>query len=151
MDSYSLGAGRVLMPHVVAPMEQLMVQHHSWDVLAAHTRLFVTFGGVPHKNAQVGLGSASEHRVSKGLASMAKAGCHFVNFSPVRSNLDVPGTAIEWIPIRPNTDVSVMLALATEVILAGRHDLPFLARYCVGFERWQDYLLGKVDGVVKKC
>lgn len=151
MDSYSLGAGRVLMPHVVAPMEQLMVQHHSWDVLAAHTRLFVTFGGVPQKNAQVGLGSASEHRVSKGLASMAKAGCHFVNFSPVRSNLDVPGTAMEWIPIRPNTDVSVMLALATEVILAGRHDLPFLARYCVGFERWQDYLLGKVDGVVKNA
>lgn len=151
MDSYSLGAGRVLMPHVVASMDQLFLQHNSWDVLAAHTRLFLSFGGVPAKNAQVGAGSASEHRVTRGLSNMAQAGCHFVNFSPVRSDLDLPDNAMEWIPIRPNTDVSVMLALATEVILAGRHDQDFLARYCVGFERWQDYLLGKVDGVVKNA
>lgn len=150
-DSYSLGAGQVLMPHIVAPMEELMAHHHSWDVLAAHTRLFVTFGGVPQKNGQVGKGSASEHLVSAGLENMAKAGCRFVNFSPVRSNLDVPAGSCEWISIRPNTDVAVMLALATETILAGRHDAAFLGRYCVGFERWSSYLLGNVDGVVKNA
>ena len=34
MDSYSLGAARVLMPHIVASMEDLMSMHTTWDVLA---------------------------------------------------------------------------------------------------------------------
>jgi biotin/methionine sulfoxide reductase len=150
-DSYSLGAARVLMPHVVAPMDELMANHHGWDVLAEHTRLFVSFGGVPAKNAQVAAGGASQHHARQGLARMAAAGCRFVNFSPVKADLDVDPQALEWIPIRPNTDTAVMLALATETILAGRHDEAFLASHCTGFERWRDYLLGKLDHVVKNA
>lgn len=57
-DSYSLGAARVLMPHIVAPMDELMAGHHSWEVLAQNTRLLVAFGGIPAKNAQI-TGSSS--------------------------------------------------------------------------------------------
>ena len=149
MDSYSLGAGRVLMPHVAVSMDYLLGQHHSWDVLVGHTRLMVSFGGVPAKNSQIGQGGASRHSTRDGLARLAAAGCRLVNFSPVRSNFDAPGGTVEWIPIRPNTDTAVMLALACEVILADRHARDFLASHCVGFERWQDYLLGRSDGVVK--
>ena len=49
-DSYSLGAARVLMPHIVGSMEELMVMHTGWDVLAKHCKLFVTFGGVPRND-----------------------------------------------------------------------------------------------------
>ena len=148
-DSYSLGAGRVLMPHVAVSMDYLLGQHHSWDVLVGHTRLMVSFGGVPAKNSQIGQGGASRHSTRDGLARLAGAGCRLVNFSPVRSNFDAPGGTVEWIPIRPNTDTAVMLALACEVILADRHARDFLASHCVGFDRWQDYLLGRTDGVVK--
>ena len=148
-DSYSLGAGRVLMPHVAVSMDYLLGQHHSWDVLVGHTRLMVSFGGVPAKNSQIGQGGASRHSTRDGLARLAGAGCRLVNFSPVRSNFDAPAGAVEWIPIRPNTDTAVMLALACEVILADRHARDFLASHCVGFDRWQDYLLGRTDGVVK--
>lgn len=148
-DSYSLGAGRTLMPHIVMSMDALMAQHHDWSVLTAHTRLFVAFGGVPAKNAQVAAGGAQAHRVRPGLAALAAAGCRFVNFSPVADNLDAPAGAVEWIPIRPNTDTAVMLALAHTLIATGRHDAAFLASHCVGFERWRDHLLGKDDGVVK--
>jgi len=149
VDSYSLGAGRVLLPHVVAPMDHLLAHQHDWRTLAAHTRLFVTFGGVPGKNAQIAAGGASHHHLPGGLAALAAAGCRFVNFSPVRSDLEVPGHAPEWIPIRPNTDTAVMLALACETLRADRHDRAFLARWCVGLERWSDYLLGRTDGVVR--
>jgi biotin/methionine sulfoxide reductase len=148
-DSYSLGAGRVLLPHVLAPMEYLLANQHDWATLAAHTRLFVSFGGAPAKNAQVGAGGASEHGLPGGLAALAAAGCRFVNFSPVRADLDVPADALEWIPIRPGTDTAVMLALACETVRAGRHDRAFLAGWCVGFERWEAYLLGRDDGIVK--
>lgn len=149
VDSYSLGAARVLMPHIVAPMDELMASHHSWEVLQAHTRLLVAFGGIPAKNAQVTPGGSSEHRVRPGLAGLAAAGCRLVNFSPVRDNLDAPEGSVEWIPIRPNTDTAAMLALACELVRTGRHDIAFLQSHCVGFEPWADYLLGRHDGIVK--
>ena len=148
-DSYSLGAGRVVMPHVVDTMDNLMASHTDWQTLADHTRLFVSFGGVPRKNAQVGAGGASVHHVHSGLQRLAAAGCRFVNFSPVRSDLDVPSAQMQWWPIRPGSDVAVMLALATEIILAGRHDREFLQQHCSGFERWETYLLGREDGTPK--
>ena len=148
VDSYSVGAARVLMPHIVAPMDDLMAQHTSWDVMQEHTELFVAFGGVPAKNAQVNPGGASEHLVSGGLAAMARAGVKFVNISPMRANLET-GKAFEWIKIRPNTDTAMMLGLAYCIHAAGKHDTTFLDKYCTGFERFEAYLLGKPDGQPK--
>ena len=149
-DSYSLGAGRVVIPHVVGQgLDELLINHTSWQVLARHTRLFVTFGGVPWKNGQIMPGGPTAHIQKQGLADLAAAGCKFVNFSIVRSDLEIVGADCEWIPIRPNTDTAVMLGLATEIVRAQRHDREFLEKYCVGFERWERYLLGGDDGVAK--
>lgn len=149
VDTYSLGAGRAVMPHIVATMDELMQGHHDWNVLLEHTRLMLCFGGIPIKNTQVGSGGASEHVAESMLSKLALAGCKFINFSPVRSDLPLPANSVEWIAIRPNTDTAVMLALACEIVLANRHDETFLSRYCVGFERWRSYLLGLDDGVLK--
>lgn len=148
-DSYSLGAARVLMPHIVASMDELMASHHAWSVLVEHTKLFVGFGGVPAKNAQVSAGGNCEHRTRPGLAAMARAGCRFVNFSPVRVDLDAPPESVEWIPIRPGSDTAVMLALAHSIVAAGRHDRLQIERLTVGFERFESYLLGRDDGIAK--
>ena len=148
VDSYSLGAGRALMPHVVTDMDDSNASHTSWSVLAEHTRLFVAFGGVPLKNTQVAPGGAGAHRARDGLALLAKAGCHFVNVSPVRDNL-VTGGEVEWIPIRPNTDTAMMLALAYVVKHDPRFDRSFVDRYTVGFDRFAAYLDGANDGVPK--
>ena len=126
-DSYSLGAARVLMPHIVAPMDELIVEHTSWNVMRDHTQLFVTFGGVPRKNAQVNPGGAGEHLVRGGLAAMARAGVEFVNVSPVRDDLDT-GAAFQWVAIRPNTDTAMMLGIAYELYRNGWHDRAFLDR-----------------------
>ncbi len=147
-DSYSLGAARVVMPHVVAPMEELMTEHTSWDVLEQHCQLFVCLGGVPHKNAQVSAGGPGEHNVRHALARMHKAGVRFVNISPDASDLDT-GAAHEWIAPRPSSDTALLLALAHVVYTEGLHDQAFLERYCVGFERVVPYLLGETDGQPK--
>ena len=147
-DSYSLAAARVLMPHIIAPMDEMMAMHTTWGVLEAHTKLFVSLGGVPAKNAQVGAGGPSEHRVPHALRRMAQAGCRFVNVSPVRDDLDV-GEAFEWIPIRPNTDTALLLAMMYVVHTEGLHDADFLARCTTGFETFLPYLTGAQDGVAK--
>lgn len=151
VDSYSLGAARVLMPHIVASMDELMVNHDSWDVLTQHTRMMLAFGGAPAKNAQVNAGGVAEHRLRSGLQKLSAAGCRFVHISPVRAHFDAPQGTVEWIPIRPNTDAAAMIAMACEIVLRGQHDQAFLNRYCVGSERWIDDLLGKTDGVLKNA
>ena len=63
VDTLSSGAARVLMRHIVAPMEELMATHTSWPVLVEHTQLFVALGGVPLKNAQITAGGPGRHTV----------------------------------------------------------------------------------------
>ena len=148
VDTYSLGAGMVILPHVVAPAAELNAMHTSWDVMARRTRLFVAFGGVPLKNTQISSGGAADHRVRNGLHAMGQAGVRFVNISPVRDNLD-PGAPVTWMPIRPNTDTALMLALAQTLLSEDLHDVAFLDRYCVGFESFRAYLDGSEDGQPK--
>jgi biotin/methionine sulfoxide reductase len=149
VDSYSLGAGRALLPYLVMPMDDLNASHTSWEVLADHGRLFVTFGGVPLKNTQVSSGGAGDHRVRAGLRAMAAAGTRFVNISPVRDNLETGGP-VEWVPIRPNTDTALMLTLAHEVLHHPDFDRDFVDRCTVGFEQVRAYLMGERDDCLRK-
>lgn len=147
LNSYSLGAARVIMSRIVAPMEELMAHHTSWEVLAENTRLFVAFGGVPWKNAQISAGGIARHRTRSGLDGLRKADVRIINVGPVNDNLDVEG--VEWIPLRPNTDTAMMLAIAWVLLDEGLADRAFLDRYCVGFERFARYLTGAEDGVAR--
>ncbi|SFU22679.1 molybdopterin-dependent oxidoreductase [Mesorhizobium sp. YR577] len=148
MDSYSLGAARVVMPHLVGDIDYLQSIHTSWDVMAEHTELFITFGGVPAKNAQVSAGGVREHRVPSGLRRMGEAGVRFVNVSPVSDNL-VTGGAVDWIAIRPNTDTALMLAMAFVLETESLVDRGFLERCAVGYQRFRSYILGENDGTAK--
>jgi len=141
-DSYSLGAARVLMPHIVASMEELMVMHTSWDVLAKHCKLFITFGGVPRKNSQINAGGATLHHVKGGLYAMREAGVRFVNVTPTAEDLDNGGD-VEWLAIRPNTDAALILALCHVLYTENLHDKDFLARCTVGFEKFAPTLADK--------
>jgi len=148
-DSYSLGAARVLMPHIVAPMEELMAQHTSWNVLAEHCKLFVTFGGVPRKNSQINAGGATLHHVKGGLYGMRDAGVRFVNVTPTAEDLDTGGD-VEWLAIRPNTDAAMMLALCHVLLVEKLYDRAFLDRCTVGFDRLVPYLADKTPEWAEK-
>jgi biotin/methionine sulfoxide reductase len=141
-DSYSLGAARVLMPHIVAPMEELMAQHTSWNVLAEHCKLFVTFGGVPRKNAQINAGGVAVHNVKAGLYGLRSAGVRFVNITPTGDDLDNGGD-IEWLAIKPGTDAAMQLALCHVLLTENLYDQAFLDRYTVGFEKLRPYIADK--------
>jgi biotin/methionine sulfoxide reductase len=148
-DSYSLGAARVLMPHIVATMEELMSMHTPWDVLARHCKLFVTFGGVPRKNAQINAGGATLHHVKGGLHQMREAGVRFVNVTPTAEDLDTGGP-VEWLAIRPNTDAALMLALCHVLWKENLHDRAFLDRCTVGFDKFAPSLEGKTPEWAEK-
>jgi molybdopterin guanine dinucleotide-containing S/N-oxide reductase-like protein len=55
----------------------------------------------------------------------------------------------KWIPILPNTDAALYLAIAHVWMTAGSYDKEYVKTHTKGFEKFQDYVLGKEDGVPK--
>src|SRR5215470_16945452 len=143
---YSNGAQSVIMPHVVGTTREFLDRATAWSVLERHTELFVCFGGIPIKNTMVSPGGASRHPARDHLCAARERGAQFVLLSPMRD--DLPGfVTAEWLALVPGSDVAVMLAytLCDENLL----DRAFLARYTVGFERFERYLRGETDGCPK--
>ena len=106
------------------------------------------FGGLPTRNTQVTPGGAASIRTRDWLQHVKAAGVKFCNISPMRDDAAAFLDA-EWLAPRPHSDTAIMLALAHTLIVEELHDADFLARYCVGFERFRDYLIGDDDGVAK--
>ena len=147
VETYSLGASRILLRHVLGS-DELLEHPTTWPVLAEHTRLFVCFGGLPAKNSLVNAGGASRHQVPGWLRAARRRGARFVLLSPVRDDLAAELEPF-WQPLRPGTDTAVLLALAYVLVRDGRHDADFVRRYCVGFETVREYLTGRADGQPK--
>jgi molybdopterin guanine dinucleotide-containing S/N-oxide reductase-like protein len=57
--------------------------------------------------------------------------------------------ADKWIPIRPNTDAALQLAIAYTWITEGAYDKAYVADHVVGFDKFEAYVLGEEDGVAK--
>ena len=57
--------------------------------------------------------------------------------------------ADKWIPIRPNTDAAMRLAIAYTWITEGTYDREYVDTHTYGFDKFEEYVLGKEDGVAK--
>ncbi|HLH99658.1 MAG TPA: molybdopterin-dependent oxidoreductase, partial [Acidimicrobiales bacterium] len=148
LGTYSTGAAERILPHVVGSAEELWRGATSWSVVARHTDLLVAFGGLPAKNSFVSPGGVTRHVVRSHLAQAAARGMRIVYFSPLADDV-AADLGAEWHALRPGTDVAVMLGLAHTLIVEGRADLDFCARYCVGTDRLVAYVLGSADGIPK--
>ncbi len=148
-DTYSHAAGEVIVPHVLGhDYWDLQDAHTSLPIIAEHTELIVSFGGIPMKNAQVQNGGMGRHTLRGWLEQAKDRGTKFVNISPIRDDLSDDLDA-EWIAPRPGTDVALMLAMMHTLIQDNLADESFLATHCVGWPELKAYLLGDPDGVPK--
>jgi biotin/methionine sulfoxide reductase len=148
VNSYSLGASEVILPHVVGGSGDVLRRATTWKAILEHTELVVAFGGMNLKNAWVSPGGVTRHTLPTSLDAAGRRGLRFELFSPLRS--DLPDTvAATWHPVVPGTDTAVMLALAHVLVTEGLHDEAFLERYTVGADRLIAYVVGDEDGVAK--
>lgn len=149
-DSYSYAAAEVILPHVVGSMSKLLLEHTSWKSIADEGALVVAFGGMALRNSQANSGGTGCHSQLADMRTAREAGVEFVNISPSRADTSDDLGAL-WLPIRPNTDTALMLGLAHTLVAEGLHDEEFLARYCVGFEKFLPYVMGTSDGEPKNA
>jgi anaerobic selenocysteine-containing dehydrogenase len=57
--------------------------------------------------------------------------------------------ADKWIPVLPNTDAALHLAISYIWISEGTYDKDYVATHTVGFDKYRDYVMGKEDGIPK--
>jgi biotin/methionine sulfoxide reductase len=148
VGSYSSGAATVILPHVIGPQGAVAGNNVSWDELVAETALVLAFGGMALKNNDVGGGGTSRHIARDHLHAARDRSVEFHLVGPLRDDLPTEIDAV-WHPIRPGTDVALMLGIAHTLVTEGLHDLAFLGRFCVGWEIFEDYLLGCHDAQPK--
>lgn len=57
--------------------------------------------------------------------------------------------ADKWIPIRPNTDAAMQLAIAYTWMVEDTYDKDYIATHAYGFDKFEDYVMGREDGIPK--
>lgn len=57
--------------------------------------------------------------------------------------------ADKWIPILPNTDAALQLAIAYVWLVEGTYEKDYLESHAVGFDWFEYYVLGQEDGIPK--
>jgi biotin/methionine sulfoxide reductase len=148
-NTYSFAAAEVIIPHVLGmSFGKLIRQSPTVEDIAANTDVIVCFGGIALKNTQVMQGGLGAHTASDQMHELAKSKACFYNVSPIKDDIADFVDAMWW-PVRPNTDVAVMLGLAYTIVSENWHDQNFLEKYCVGFEKFLPYLMGHEDGQPK--
>lgn len=147
-NTYSHAADEVVLPHIVGNREWFLRTVPRWSQIAEHCEVVVAFGGLPRRSVQVNPGGVGAHLNARWQDECARAGVEFVVVSPSRDDTGRELGA-EWVPVRPNTDVAMMLAMMHTLLVEDRYDRDFVQNCCVGFDHLSRYLLGEIDGVEK--
>ena len=148
VDTYSIAAGPVILRHVLGSSDACDGKSNTLDTIAEHAETVLVFGALSPRTAQNEAGGLARHTLEQHLRQLVERKARIVLISPLRDDLP-DWVDAQWWPIRPNTDAALMLALAGELVAAGRHDRDFLARCCSGGDDFIAYLSGANDGVAK--
>ncbi len=143
---YSTGASQVIMPHVVGRLE-VYEQQTAWPVVVANSQIVVIWGADPINTNQIGW-LVPEHGGYEGMKALKESGKKVIVIDPVRTET-VDYFNAQWVPVRPQTDVAVMLGMAHTIFTEKLHDEKFLKDYTVGFEQFLPYLMGEKDKTPK--
>lgn len=148
VNTYSSGAASVILPHVLGNYDEMSRRNVSWDDIANITEVVLAFGGMALKNSSVASGGISRHTERDDMRKAHARGARFVLISPLHNDLPDEIEA-EWLALRPGTDTALMLGIAHTLVVNDWHDRAFLASHCTGWPTFEDYLMGRSDGVVK--
>ena len=124
------------LPHMVASHAMFGHQFLLPVPDVDRTRLFVCIGGNPVASGGSIMGAPG---FEKRVAALQARGGRFVVVDPRRT--ESAAIADEYLPIRPGTDVFLLLALLYEVFTSGRVFMAHLAAHVAGLDTLRDAVL----------
>lgn len=126
------------------PVGQQREQTNIMSDIAESTELLLFWGNDPETTSWISGGQ------------MASRFCYWFTELGIKSIYICPdlnyGAAVhadKWIPIRPNTDAALQLAIAYIWMTEGTYDKEYVATHTVGYGNFEDYVMGKEDGIPK--
>ncbi len=143
---YSTGASQVIMPYVVGSIE-VYEQQTSWENILANSKYVVIWGADPLATLRISW-TINEQKGLEYFEKLKESKIKVICIDPIRTQTAKFLNA-ELIQPRPNTDVAMMLGMASHLISKKKVNYKFLEDYTTGFDKFKDYLDGKEDGVVK--
>ncbi len=126
------------------PVGQMRPQTNVFPDIAEHTELLLFQGGDP-ETTPWGWGGQLASRLCYWFTQL---GIKQIYICP-DLNYGAAVHADKWIPILPNTDAALQLAIAYIWITEGTYDKDYVATHTYGFEKFEEYILGKEDGIAK--
>lgn len=120
------------------------IQDAIWDDVLEHAEMVIFSGNDPEATG-FGMSGSIALQMPKWLK---RAGAKIVAISP-DLNYACAVHADKWIPIKPNTDSALYLALSYVWINEGLYDKDYVASHTVGFDDYKRHVLGEDDGLPK--
>ncbi|MCL1827953.1 MAG: molybdopterin-dependent oxidoreductase [Oscillospiraceae bacterium] len=126
------------------PVGELNPCGNQWPDIAKHTELLLFWAADP-ETTSMGFDGYMPSRLNSWIHSL---GVKYVYVDPAL-NFSACRMADKWIPILPNTDAAVFLAIAYVWLTEGTYDKEYVKTHTVGAQPFFDYVLGKEDGLPK--
>ncbi|KZL06927.1 trimethylamine-N-oxide reductase TorA [Pseudovibrio sp. Ad14] len=145
---YSTGASQVIMPHVMGTLE-VYEQQTVWPVVVDNTEVLVVWGADPIKTNQIDW-LIADHDSYTYLEEFKKTGKKVICIDPLKSKTAEFMDA-EWVQVKPQTDVALMLGMAHTLFVEELYDVDFMDEYTAGFEKFLPYLTGETDQTPKSA
>jgi trimethylamine-N-oxide reductase (cytochrome c) len=126
------------------PVGKAAYQSNIIPDIAEHTGMLV-FAGCDPETTTWGWGGQTVSRLCYWFTDL---GIKHIYICP-DLNYGAAVHADKWIPILPNTDAALYLAIAYTWMVEGTYDKDYVATHVVGFDKFKYYVLGKEDGIPK--
>ncbi len=143
---YSNGAAGKVNASIMGDLEVYSLQTAHEQILK-NTQVYVLWGTDLYKCNQVDFKVANRGN-DEYYKKYRKSNIKFISIDPQYTQTAEILDA-EWIKIRPNTDVALMLGMMNYLYKSGKYDKKFIEKYTDGFDKFLPYLLGKSDGIDK--
>jgi len=126
------------------PVGEMTPAGNLWPDIAKHCDALLFWAGDPEVTP-MGFDGYMASRLSQWLHNI---GIKFIYVDPAL-NWSGCYLADKWIPVLPNTDAALYLAIAYVWLKEGTFDQEYVKTHAVGAEEFFQYVLGEVDGVPK--
>ncbi|EAK0793605.1 molybdopterin guanine dinucleotide-containing S/N-oxide reductase [Campylobacter lari] len=143
---YSTGASQVIMPYVVGSIE-VYEQQTSWENILENSKNVVIWGANPIATLRIAW-TATDQRGLQYFEKLKNSKIKVICIDPIKTETAKFLNA-QWIAPKPNTDVAMMIGMASHLIAKNKVNYEFLENYTSGFDKFKAYLDGKEDGVKK--
>ncbi|GAA7523657.1 molybdopterin guanine dinucleotide-containing S/N-oxide reductase [Helicobacter pylori] len=143
---YGNGAAARINPMIVGDME-VYSQQTTHEEMIKNCKVYVMWGADLFKCNRIDY-FVPNHVNDGYYPKYKRAGIQFISIDPIYTETAQAFSA-EWIPIRPNTDVALMLGMMHYLYTSNQYDKAFIAKYTDGFDKFLPYLLGESDNTPK--